>query len=183
MVVEVSWCDHLQLYHECLLEGARGWGNDRWIVLDREDLLHLTCSELKICWYCGSKFIDPLQATTWMKFAGHSPKLCIKSTTQRPEISGSPWFTHQLRHPVAKFAPSPAVYRVLSIDQSADTKNLINMAMEDSDSVPGEPMAGHAVADRTGNVWRSQEVDQAGHRVGLLGGVMHFVDGLQFRII
>lgn len=63
---------------------------ERWIVLDREDLLHLACSGLKIRWYCGSKFIDPLQATTWIKFAGHSRKLCIKSTTQRPEISGSP---------------------------------------------------------------------------------------------
>ena len=73
----------------CLKERGVGGMIERWIVLDREDLLNLTCSGLKIRWYCGSKF-DPLQATTWIKFAGHSRKLCIKSTTQRPEISGSP---------------------------------------------------------------------------------------------
>ena len=123
LFVEVSWCVHLQLYHECLLEGARGhqkvqctaWGNDR--EMDRAGPGGFVASRMlrikdplvlwiQVYWPPSSHNLDQIR---W----SFPEALHQKHHSE----TGDQWFTHQLRHPVAKFAPSPAVYRVISIDQ------------------------------------------------------------------
>ena len=168
--VEVSWCVHLQLYHECLLEGARGWGNDR--EMDRAGPGGFVESHML-------RIKDPL--VLWIQVWPPSSHNLDQIRWSFPEAlhqkhhseTGDQWFTHQL-HPVAKFAPSPAVYRVISIYQSADTDGHGGFGFS-SRWANGRTCSGRPH-------WECFLI--SGSRLGgaqsrqALGGVMHFVDGL-----